>query len=99
MTDENPSFFSLFQTQKKTAAKQSSFVVKDPSTPPFDALRLHFGRLSVPLRDLNKVGELKPVLSLVEANHAQDDTSYDTSIIENTMTNSATVSPTPSTMR
>ena len=91
MTDENPSFFSLFQTQKKTAVKQSSFVIKDPSTPPFDALRL--------LRDLNKVGELKPVLSLVEANHAQDDTSYDTSIIENTMTNSATVSPTPSTMR
>ena len=89
MTDENPSFFSLFQTQKKTAVKQSSFV--SDSTPPFDALRL--------LRDLNKVGELKPVLSLVEANHAQDDTSYETSIMENTMTNSATVSPTPSTMR
>ena len=84
-------FLVCFKYKKKTAAKQSSFVIKDPSTPPFDALRL--------LRDLNKVGELKPVLSLVEANHAQDDTSYDTSIIENTMTNSATVSPTPSTMR
>jgi hypothetical protein len=33
-------------------------------------------------------------------NFAQDDTlSYDTSIMENTMTNSATVSPTPSTIR
>ena len=31
---------------------------------------------------------------------AQDDTlSYDTSIMENTMTNSATVSPTPKTIR
>ena len=84
-------FLVYIKYKKKTAVKQSSFVFKDPSTPPFDALRL--------LRDLNKVGELKPVLSLVEANHAQDDTSYDTSIIENTMTNSATVSPTPSTMR
>ena len=51
MTDENPSFFLVyFKHKKKTAVKQSSFVVKDPSTPPFDALRL--------LRDLNKVGEL-----------------------------------------
>ena len=33
-------------------------------------------------------------------NFVQDDTlSYDTSIIENTMTNSATVSPTPKTIR
>ena len=66
-------FLVYFKHKKKTAVKQSSFVIKDPSTPPFDALRLHFGRLSVPLRDLNKVGELKLVLSLVEANHAQDD--------------------------
>ena len=68
MTDEDPSFLVCFKYKKKTAVKQSSFVVKAPSTPPFDALRL--------LRDLNKVGELKPVLSLVEANHAQNDTSY-----------------------